>query len=316
MIAPEPHQRRPIEVIDLVSSDDDHEGTNRAARAPLAPPAVVQMDTDTDTDSSSDADSDSDSVRYVTPDIPNERPERPILEQVVEPVHMQDLRGGRVVLVDGEQIFIPDEDEAPLQAHVGAVNDANVVQDRQVARALDNAREVTVDACLQRVLEIFPDISHDYVYSLYNEFDQGGDYETLPGPARLDNIIEQLVSATSYPKQEKGKKRKREDSTEADPFQQWEREDRVAVPRWLKGSMQAIMKAEFPDIPVQYIADTLVRNIEHLMPYHIISIDHDAFDVMAASCCWLIGFRFLGSRATSISGTHRPRQDSGQRRPH
>lgn len=152
-------------------------------------------------------------------------------------------------MVDGEEIFIPDDDE-PSQRTPGNVTNASPT-------TLNDTRVVTADICLQRVLEIFPDISHDFVYSLYNEFDQSGDYETLPGPARLDNIIEQLVSATSYPKQDKGKKRKRQESIDEDPFQKWERDNRIAVPNWLKGSMQAILKAEFPAIPVQYISDTL-----------------------------------------------------------
>lgn len=249
MAPPSPRPRRLPEVIDLVSSDDDESDGEPIARP--ATPRVVQMDTDSD--------SDSDSVRYATPRLSSETPsdvvpdQRPpsVNRQRERPPFMnqQRQRGGMIMVVDGEEIFIPDDDDEPHQQASANPNPTN-------AQNLNDARLLTADTCLQRVLEIFPDISHEFVYNLYNDFDQGGDYETLPGSARLDNIIEQLVSATSYPKQDKGKKRKRQDSEEG-LFQQWERENRIAVPHWLKGSMQAILKAEFPEIPIQYISDTL-----------------------------------------------------------
>ena len=228
--------RRTTEVIDLVSDDDS--GVDAAP----APRTVPRMDIDSDTDS----------VPYRTPGAGSGSMTSDIIEHYARPVYPSRPQGGTIMVVDDEEIFIPDEDEPP-DAGQDIVNDPNLARDREIALSLDHAQAVTADECLQRVLEIFPDISHDYVYNLYNDFDHEGDYETLPGSARLDNIIEQLVSATSYPKQEKGKKRKRGDSIEEDPSKEWAREDRVPVPHYLKGSMQAMLKAEFPDIPVQYV---------------------------------------------------------------
>ena len=133
-------------------------------------------------------------------------------------------------------VFPAEEDYLPFLTHdeqaqqeAGA---SQVAHDRNLSWAVDDDASftagnsvVTADDCLQRVLEIFPDISHEHVIKLYNDFDMAGDYEVLPGPARLDNIIEQLVSATSYPKQEKHvtapKKRKREESEDSGDLRQW-----------------------------------------------------------------------------------------------
>lgn len=221
---------------------DDDSSVDAASVGLSVPRTVPPMDIDSDTDS----------VPYRTPGAGSRSTTSDIIEHYARPLHPHRPQGGTIMIVDDEEIFIPDEDEAP-DAGPTIINDPNVARDREIALSLNNVQAVSADECLQRVLEIFPDISHDYVTNLYNEFDREGDYETLPGSARLDNIIEQLVSTTSYPKQEKGKKRKRGDSIEEDPSKEWAREDRMPVPTYLKGSMQAMLKAEFPDIPVQYV---------------------------------------------------------------
>lgn len=131
-----------------------------------------------------------------------------------------------------EEDYLPflNHDEQPQQ-QADATQESH---DRDLAWAVDDDATftaepsnsiVTADDCLQRVLEIFPDISHEHVVKLYSDFDVAGDYEVLPGPARLDNIIEQLVSAASYPRQERQvkapKKRKREESDETGDLRQW-----------------------------------------------------------------------------------------------
>lgn len=127
--------------------------------------------------------------------------------------------GGQIINLDGEDVFIPDDDlmlndTLPEPGQQEQYHDAET--DHHDQATASGIQTFTADDCLQRVLEMFPDISHEYVTSLYNEFDSNSDYETLPGAARLDNIIEQLVSASEYPKEERGKavlkKRKREDS--------------------------------------------------------------------------------------------------------
>ena len=279
------HQRGPVEVIDLVSDDSDVDMPNADQGQPDQQPPVED---------------DAGSEGYETPP-GSDTPESDLLgdELPVERMQPERAQRGFFVNIDGEEVFIPDEDvNEPFEvASAAGVADADAARDYEIAMALNEEtaqgrkgadtaamggeaeanhdhemalaldnQAVTVDDCLQRVLEIFPDISHEYVTNLYNDFGEEGDYETLPGQARLDNIIEQLVSATSYPKQEKGKqvlKRKREDSVDDSVMKKWEQEDRVPVPRYLKGSMQSMLKAEFPGIRVKDINETLADK-EHL----------------------------------------------------
>jgi TRIAD3 protein (E3 ubiquitin-protein ligase RNF216) len=274
--APQP---RP-EVIDLVS-DDESESQGRVSHEP-EDPFIISADF-----AAMDFNAFMDMAVPPTNRQPSEEqddPPHPAQQAFPDPGV-----GGSFVDIDGDVVFIPDEVEPqPPPQHyaiAGAADDdaardqelavalangqvdteADAVRDDEIALAFENTN-VTADGCLQRVLSIFPDISHEYVFKLYNDFETEGDYEVLPGQARLDNIIEQLVSNPSYPKQEKGKKplkRKREESDDDDSIKKWEQLNRVPVPNFLKGSMQAMLKAEFGDIPVQYINDTLAKE-KHL----------------------------------------------------
>lgn len=246
-------------MIDLVS--DDETGHTDPAVPPTSHPAPGM-------------DSDTHSEAYGIPPMQSEPRDANVLAP--PPPHPYPPHAGTIVNVDGEEVFIPDEQEFDFQAFGlantdlacdrqialalsanqseypgGGFADDALAHDREISLALGNDQVCTVEDCLQRVLEIFPDISHEYVRTLYYDFDQQGDYEILPGAARLDNIIEQLVSAVSYPKQEKGKKRKREENLLDGNEKYWEQEDRPPVPHFLKGSMQAMLKAEFPDMPMQ-----------------------------------------------------------------
>ncbi|KAK1087357.1 hypothetical protein LTR33_001095 [Friedmanniomyces endolithicus] len=194
--------------------------------------------------------------------------------------------GGEFIRIDGEDVWIPDEEDVPAMAvpvaatqHDAAV--AAALYEEQVAPPvnLENAgiqapalsEEFTVDTCLRRVLEIFPDINHEHVHKLYSGFDETGEYEAISGPARLDNIIEQLVSGVSYPKQEKGKqpvrKRKRENSVDDPDIKQWERQGRDPVPNFLRIPMQAMLKAEYPEIPVHNINSILAQEKHFFQAY-------------------------------------------------
>ncbi|KXL46230.1 hypothetical protein M433DRAFT_4038, partial [Acidomyces richmondensis BFW] len=170
---------------------------------------------------------------------------------------------GQFVVVDGEDIFIPDEEFAdvslPHGSRVGRIPSFGIVVGDQ---------DLTFDVCLQRVLEIFPDVSHDHVLKLYEDFDEGGDFGNLRGYARLDSIVEQLVSGPPYPKQDKvkatAKKRKREERMEDDDEDEdddqlrvWERRDRAQIPPYLRTSMRSMLKVEFPEMTVVHINDTL-----------------------------------------------------------
>ncbi|EMC91635.1 hypothetical protein BAUCODRAFT_299630 [Baudoinia panamericana UAMH 10762] len=175
---------------------------------------------------------------------------------------------GQLMVINGEEVFIPDE-EAPRPYTAPPA-------------APPKDAPFTVDTCLQRVLEIFPDISHDYVHELYNEFDASDEYEVLPGSARLDNIIENLLSNLDYPRYAKGKqavrKRKRGDSIDETNANRWTVESRELAPSFLKGSIQAMLKAEYPDIPVRFINDTLARDKHFYQAYITLAISRDSND--------------------------------------
>ncbi|KAK3072921.1 hypothetical protein LTR53_005920 [Teratosphaeriaceae sp. CCFEE 6253] len=214
--------------------------------------------------------------------VPDEDRAPPELQREA-PVH------GQIVNIDGEDVFIPDEIEPEPAALVaggrghafmpGGFRDepldaaAGAERDHDLDPATHAPKEITVEVCLQTVLEIFPDISHDHVRTLWNSLDSEAEgHESLPGSARLDNIIEQLVSATSYPKQERTsqprRKRKREDSINEPDTKRWEREDREVMPTYLKVTMQAMLKAEFPEFPVHYVNETLAAQ-KHFYKAHV-----------------------------------------------
>lgn len=190
--------------------------------------------------------------------------------------------GGQIINIDGEDVFIPDEEEAPQPgpAPPQTITPAEVQDDNDIALAFSDDN-FSADSCLQKVLQIFPEVNHEHVIKLYNDFDNQEEYENLPGPARLDNIIEQLVSS-SYPKQEKGKqtakKRKRVDSIDETELKKWEREDREAVPVFLNGPMRAILKVEFPEITNNFINETLATKKHFYQSYLALANAKDSYD--------------------------------------
>ncbi|KAK3677874.1 hypothetical protein LTR78_001969 [Recurvomyces mirabilis] len=212
------------------------------------------------------------------------------------PVAAEPLHRGQYINIDGEDIFIPDEEEVPpvqgdateLDAELAAALSNEQADGGAQAGAADFAlvdEEITADSCLQRVLEIFPDVDHEHIRKLWADFDSNEDYESLSGSGRLDNIINQLVSATSYPKAEKGKqathKRKREDSIDENDFKQWEDVDRHETPAYLKGNIRHILKSEFPEFPVQYINDILSQHKHVYQSYMALAAAKDRKDPAA-----------------------------------
>lgn len=186
-----PNRGHQVEVVDLVSSDDD---------------TSVGMDTPSDVDFPLNPPSDMEPAPMANHFPVNNFEER---QAQIDDVLDHAAIGGQFVHIDGEYIFIPDEipnevanEPAPQPPPVPPT----MACDEEAAPPVDHFErelDVTADECLARVLEIFPEISHEYVRNLFNDFDREGDYEVLPGWARRDNIIEQLVSNPTYPKEEK-----------------------------------------------------------------------------------------------------------------
>lgn len=85
------------------------------------------------------------------------------------------------------------------------------------------------DNCLQRVLELYPDIAHDHVITLHRE--SGGSIQT---------VIEKLLKGEFYPK-EKDKKRPtqagQDEDTGADDSKRYQAQDRAAAAGRTKNAM-------------------------------------------------------------------------------
>ncbi|KAI6909951.1 hypothetical protein KC318_g4230 [Hortaea werneckii] len=171
----------------------------------------------------------------------------------------KDVKGEIIVLSDGEEVFIIDDEDPTERAEtVGMLS----TLDSPAFAAPE--QEITAEDCLQLVLEIFPDVSHEHVLQLYDSFD------SVSGKTKRDNIIEKLVSDPAYPKQERQtqKKRKRATSTDDSGAQRWEKQEREVAPDYLKGTMQAILKVEYPEMTVKYINETFALE-KHLYQAYV-----------------------------------------------
>ncbi|KAI7270645.1 hypothetical protein KC345_g7385 [Hortaea werneckii] len=171
----------------------------------------------------------------------------------------QDLKGEVIVLSDGEEVFIIDDEDSTER-----VENFGMPSTFDTTATVAPEPEITPESCLQLVLEIFPDVSHEHVRHLYDSF------EAVSGKTKRDNIIEKLVSDPTYPKQERQtqKKRKRAASTDKSDAQRWEKQDREVAPGYLQGTMQAILKVEYPEMTVKYINETFALE-KHLYQAYV-----------------------------------------------
>ncbi|TKA25193.1 hypothetical protein B0A50_05891 [Salinomyces thailandicus] len=286
-----PQQQPDPEVVDLTGDDSDPEGTAAAQRVANDPLNFNEYDNLFPFDDAR--------FLYDHP-APGAFPE-PSLEP------NSGAKGKVVVLADGEEIFIPDEGEPGTGPSVRTLGCATDTRHDDAVAASQDEQGFSVDVCLQRVLEIFPDISHEHVRKLYGEIIGNEAYSRVSSAATLDHVMDKLMSDPSYPKQEKGRqvgqKRKREDSPEELASRKWEMEDRPVVPQFLKGSMQAMLKSEYPDMTVKFINDTLAKEKHFYQAYVALAHAKDSperayskgrpsvkflanADVMAANAGW------------------------------
>jgi TRIAD3 protein (E3 ubiquitin-protein ligase RNF216) len=87
----------------------------------------------------------------------------------------------------------------------------------------------------------------------------------LSAHLRLANVMESMITNGDYPKQQKQplrKKRRLEDEVEEN-IKVWETDKREVAPVQLKGTIAAMLKADFPEIPKQQIAHEVARH-KHL----------------------------------------------------
>ncbi|KXT03202.1 hypothetical protein AC578_4746 [Pseudocercospora eumusae] len=166
---------------------------------------------------------------------------------------------GQFVLLDGEHVFIPDDPQPAPEP----LRQLQTAMDEEVALAMS---DFTADSCLQRILGIFPDVSHEYVLNLYRESEAHNG--TRDASSKFESIVEKVIS-TDYPKQDKGKqvlKRKREDDDAENDAKRWT-PDRVAVPSQHK-AIQNIIKADFPEFRMADIIQSLKQH-KHLLQTYV-----------------------------------------------
>lgn len=219
---------RPIEIIDLVSDSEDEE----PAPAPAAAAIDLRASPEEDRDLDGDALFNDDGLfadYFPMPGPFNDGPAMPAMPA------MGDLADVPLVIDDFGYL-----DEDPQQ-QAGADQEE---RDLELARSLDAGQVLSEDDCLARVYEMFPDVCPEHASTLYAQI---GEENELPAAVRLDRIIEKLLTSGPYPKRKKEPqlKRKREESVDLDS-KRWEGDDREDIPGFLKGSIRAILKAEFP----------------------------------------------------------------------
>ncbi|KAM3424729.1 hypothetical protein BST61_g6716 [Cercospora zeina] len=181
--------------------------------------------------------------------------------------------GGQYQHFGDELVWIPDDSPpAPArQPSPPARQAANVHEPSYGHASVPTAPHFSSDTCLQRVLEVFPDVSHEHVLSLYTEL--GQQQPPLLGPDIYENIVTKLVEAESYPKQSKGKqpaaKRKAGGELQNDDFKRWQGPDRQPPMRILSRPVASALKADFPDVPMKIIGEQLTQHRQHLFQTYV-----------------------------------------------
>jgi hypothetical protein len=130
---------------------------------------------------------------------------------------------------------------------------------RPIERGLDRAHNTTDDyqTCLNRILEVFPDISHDHVQQIYNK-----DIEAI-GPYERHNInmVERLVGkileSDKYPKQRdrvRELKRKRSDKdVDEEEAAKWKDMDLRGAPAEYAKVSKIALQEVFEFVPAKFI---------------------------------------------------------------
>ncbi|KAL9000092.1 MAG: hypothetical protein Q9169_001167 [Polycauliona sp. 2 TL-2023] len=137
------------------------------------------------------------------------------------------------------------------------------------------------DRCLQKVLEVFPDASHDYIKNLHDRHPPN-----TPSPDGIP-IFEEIISAMldhgNYPKERDRQnelKRKRADS-DGQRAAQWASHNNLSrPPDYEHGAVDALVD-DFPDMPRKFI-ELKFREIGNLYAVYLaLDIADDTFDTSA-----------------------------------
>ncbi|KAL8931032.1 MAG: hypothetical protein Q9208_000134 [Pyrenodesmia sp. 3 TL-2023] len=123
---------------------------------------------------------------------------------------------------------------------------------------------ISYGSCLTEVLEIFPDVSHEYVKNLY---DQHPNIRTA-GRSPTADIISKLLDEKEYPKEsDRLKERKRKRRSEADSDNEraaeWRNMKRIVPDSVYSAQARSVLYDEFDEIPHTFI-NFKFRELGHL----------------------------------------------------
>ncbi|TKA71273.1 hypothetical protein B0A49_03860 [Cryomyces minteri] len=142
--------------------------------------------------------------------------------------------------------------------------------DEEVLFPLAEVAPFTEVTCLEKVLEVLPDICHEHVLGIYRTLNGGN------GPSNIDHsgrVFEQIFQASSYPKdrdrrQQLKRKRSTSDDDEDEARKEWDVPDREKDLVY-NSTASGILRAEFPGITVKHIDATLKLH-KHLFPAYLV----------------------------------------------
>ncbi|KAL8871596.1 MAG: hypothetical protein Q9174_002608 [Haloplaca sp. 1 TL-2023] len=140
--------------------------------------------------------------------------------------------------------------------------------------------------CLQQVLEVIPDVSHDHVQTLYNGL-LSGETQVAAGVPLSELLIAQLLDGGKYPRErdlQRELKRKRsmtrQDSDE-ERKAKWQTPENELMGHLHSEPARHLIQLDFPLVPRKFI-DLKYKELGHLYPtYLALDIAEETFDISA-----------------------------------
>ncbi|KAL8707581.1 MAG: hypothetical protein Q9220_007422 [cf. Caloplaca sp. 1 TL-2023] len=134
------------------------------------------------------------------------------------------------------------------------VQNNQIESETPVVQDAPNTGPQSYDECHRRVLEIFPDVSHDHLRKLHD--DHLANTEALPLATPSNALISRLLDGGKYPK-EKDRlnelKRKRSLVSDDERASLWTDNERLAGDSLYPEEAKKLLQEDFPDVPRRYI---------------------------------------------------------------
>ncbi|KAL8968215.1 MAG: hypothetical protein Q9183_002567 [Haloplaca sp. 2 TL-2023] len=140
--------------------------------------------------------------------------------------------------------------------------------------------------CLEQVLEVFPDVSHDHVQTLYDEL-FAGETQVAVGAPIPELLIAQILDGGKYPKErdrQRELKRKRsttKQDSDDERKAKWQTPEHVTKGQIYSEQARHLIQVDFPDVPRRFI-DAKYKELGHLYPtYLALDIAEENYDISA-----------------------------------